>query len=787
MSKQIASPYSTGGGGGEYENEVAAYYFAATLLRSVPRGQDGGITTEVRFQCLYEGEPLDDLVIYSDLPVGEAKLALQIKRDLAFGEKDKTFDEVISACWETFKSPTFNLGVDRFGIVIALYSKNINEYYQSVLTWARNSVSAKDFLTRIFTKNLANKTQRSFVGLIRSKLDSCFGGSVSDEDLWNFLRSMVILHFDFQKEGSRDYTYAVEVIGHLLPPEQKDRAANLFTKLSEYAAEANRTAGSHNAETLREKLQANFALLPASDCRGDLRRLREHGDFILKDIRTDIGGLILNRSNLVAEAREMMEKASFLELVGVSGTGKSAILKALIETYQGEGFPLVLAADRISGKDWSSFASNLKLTQPLKKLLLAISGSSQPTICIDGADKIIEPEKRKVVNDLLHTIADTPLSPDGSRHWTVVVSLREENRSEVYHWLDWRKLGKPEKLEIPELTTEELKTIAEHRPRLKPLLFQDQLKPVITNPFMLSLLEKQQMLPYGEPVPSIATESEISQVWWERWIGKNSDVLGRARQISLLKLGKQAIKSPGTRLIGEEISPEALCSLESDSILTRDPDRDVYYFRHDLLEDWILCRVLNQNREELTTYLQEIGEPFGLFRTVQLLGASLLEKDDTADNWIELIEQVEQTTDLSLRWYQALLTAPLVSPRASDLLDKAESFLISEDAQRLNKLLVALRTVEIEPNFEFLPIFDGMNIPTENLMPILLSDPIPRWRIWSPFMDWLVPRLTSLPTAIRPEAVKLMEIWQLKTTVGSPYRQEIGEIALAWLKEVERI
>lgn len=786
MSKQIASPYSTGGGGGEYADEVAAYYLAATLLRSVPRGQEGGITREVRFQRLYEGEPLDDLVIYSDLPVGEAKLALQIKRDLSFGNKDQTFDEVISACWETFKSAKFILGVDRFGIVIALYSKNINEYYQSVLSWARNSVSAKDFLSRISTKNLSNQTQRSFVQLIRSKLDDYLGGSVRDQDLWNFLRSMIILHFDFQKEGSRDYTYAVEVIGHLLPLEQKDRAANLFTKLSEYAAEANRTAGSHNAETLRQKLQVNFALLAASDCRQDLKWLREHGDLIVKDIRTEIGGLILNRTSLVADAKEMMEKASFLELVGASGRGKSAVLKALIETQQGEGFPLILAADRITGKDWSSFASNLQLTQPLKKLLLAVSGSSQPTICIDGVDKIIEPKKQNVVNDLLHTIADTPLSSDGSRHWTVVISLREENRLEVYDWLHWRKLGKPEKLEIPELTTEELKTIAEHRPRLKPLLFQDQLKPVIANLFMLSLLEKQQMLPDGEPVPSIATESEISQVWWERWVGKNS-VAGRARQQSLLKLGKQAIKSPGTRLIGEEIFPEALCSLESDSILTRDPDRDVYYFRHDLLEDWILCRVLNQNREELTTYLQEIGEPFGLFRTVQLLGASLLEKDDTVDNWIELIQQVEQTADLSPRWYQALLTAPLISPRAIDLLDKTEYFLVADDAQRLNKLLIALRTVEIEPNFEFLSIFDGMNIPTENLMPILLSDPIPRWRIWLPFMDWLVPRLTSLPTAIRPEAVKLMEIWQLKTTVGSPHRQEIGEIALAWLKEVERI
>ncbi|MGB6295652.1 MAG: hypothetical protein WBF90_05625 [Rivularia sp. (in: cyanobacteria)] len=546
MSKKVASPYSTGGGGGKYEDCVAAYYLVAVLLRSVPRGQEGGSTREVRFQRLYEGEPLDDLIIYSDLPVGEAKLALQIKRDLTFGEKDKTFNEVIRACWETFKSKKFNLGIDRFGIVIALYSKKINEYYQSVLTWARNSVSATDFLTRISTKNLSNQTQQSFVELIRNKL------CVSDEDLWNFLRSMVILHFDFQQEGSRDYTYAVEVVSHLLPPEQKNQAANLFTKLVEYAGKGNPTAGSFNAEILRQELQTNFALTPISDCRIDLKRLHEHADFILGNIRTDIGGLILNRTNLVAEAREMMEKTSFLELVGSSGAGKSAVLKALVETQRGEGFPLVLAGDRISGTDWSSFASNLQLTQPLNKLLLAVSGSSQPTIFIDGVDRIIEPEKQNVVNDLLHTLTDTPLSSDGSRHWTVVVSLREENRLQVYQWLNWRKLGKPEKLEIPQLTTVELEMIAKDSPRLKPLLSQEQLKPVISNPFLLSLLEEQQILTDGEAIPPIATEIEISQVWWERLVGKNS-VAGRTRQQSLLKLGKQAIKLPGRRLVGEDI------------------------------------------------------------------------------------------------------------------------------------------------------------------------------------------------------------------------------------------
>jgi hypothetical protein len=85
----VASPYSTGGGGSDFERRVGGYYLAMALLRSIPRGQEAGLTHEVKFQRLYEGEPLDDLIIHSELPVGEAKLALQIKRDLTFGEANE--------------------------------------------------------------------------------------------------------------------------------------------------------------------------------------------------------------------------------------------------------------------------------------------------------------------------------------------------------------------------------------------------------------------------------------------------------------------------------------------------------------------------------------------------------------------------------------------------------------------------------------------------------------------------------------------------------------------------
>jgi hypothetical protein len=123
LGSGVASPISTGGAGTDFERRVGAYYLAGTLVGSIPRGMKSGITREVRFQRLYQNEPLDDLIIISSLPSAEAKLALQLKRHLTFGDKDEIFDAVMKACWQTFASTEFDNSIDRFGVGLALFEK----------------------------------------------------------------------------------------------------------------------------------------------------------------------------------------------------------------------------------------------------------------------------------------------------------------------------------------------------------------------------------------------------------------------------------------------------------------------------------------------------------------------------------------------------------------------------------------------------------------------------------------------------------------------------------------
>jgi len=537
-------------------------------------------------------------------------------------------------------------------------------------------------------------------------------------------------------------------------------------------------------KTLRVQkiLEANFG----DEWLADIEKLQQEAKFILGEIRTDIGGLTLDRSDVLAEALEKLSSTSLLEISGAPGVGKSAVLKDIAELQKNQEPIMVLSGDRIIGTGWNGYASHLQLTQPLDKLLLALSNGARTTIFIDGIDRISEQGKRTVINDLFRTLAELSGDRNDSPRWVVVYSAREENLQGVYQWLNWQVLGKPMTLQVPELTLDELQRVAEDSPRLKPLLDLEQLSPVLKTPLMLSLLEDMRMLPSSGELPPLATEIEISEVWWERMVGDEGSVTGRDRKNSLLRVGRRVVRSPGKLFPTEDdVSPESIISLKSDRILLQDPQRELYRFSHDLLEDWVMYRVLDQHREELPAYLQEIGEPFGLYRTVQLLGVALLENSETADPWIQLIRQIEETSGLSIRWRQALLTAPLTSPRSGELLDKAEPLLVADDARRLIELLVAVRTLEIVPDFSLLNLFTEAEINSDRLMPILMSNPIPRRSVWQPFIGWLLRHAHKLPVSIRSETIKLMEIWQIRSPVGSIYRKEIGEIAMMWLQKIE--
>jgi hypothetical protein len=52
---RVSNPYSTGGGGTNFEHDVGALYLAALLTEQIPAGVQDGKVKKVQFQALHVG------------------------------------------------------------------------------------------------------------------------------------------------------------------------------------------------------------------------------------------------------------------------------------------------------------------------------------------------------------------------------------------------------------------------------------------------------------------------------------------------------------------------------------------------------------------------------------------------------------------------------------------------------------------------------------------------------------------------------------------------------------
>jgi hypothetical protein len=86
-----------------------------------------------------------------------------------------------------------------------------------VLTWASYSADGKHFHERIHKGDYSHKDKQAFLQAVRTILTRHAGRELTDDEIWRFLTSFVIVHFDFQSpESSRDAANVVDRLRGIL-------------------------------------------------------------------------------------------------------------------------------------------------------------------------------------------------------------------------------------------------------------------------------------------------------------------------------------------------------------------------------------------------------------------------------------------------------------------------------------------------------------------------------------------------------------------------------------------
>ena len=345
---------------------------AALLSGGPARGVSPGSVLKIAFQQAGLGIPLDDVVLTTRIAGMTSQVALQLKRSVRLTKADADFRAILYACWETFQKPEMTGFGNRFGLASSNLSEAARLHYARVPQWARTSGTAADFFERMIA-GVSSNAMRQFVALVQETLSEIAKdsgtGPVSDEALWQFLRSFVVLDFDFSLASSRDRDQTIEMLRRLVPDGNLGEASVLYTTLCQLAHDAAQTAGSYTEESLRKELALkNIAVDPSAAVQPDLERLTDHSASVLNAIGNKIGGVNLERPSVITQALELVETSGCVVLTGPPGVGKSVVLRTVVETLLPTCPVVALDADAIGGvAGWLGFASRLAIKIPCRK------------------------------------------------------------------------------------------------------------------------------------------------------------------------------------------------------------------------------------------------------------------------------------------------------------------------------------------------------------------------------------------------------------------------------------
>jgi len=235
--KNRAPPFSTGGGGVNFENRIQASFVVLMLTGGFAPCLPSWPVTSVRVQGKQLGFNVDDFIVTASNSSLSAKLLGQVKHEISL-TNNSTFAEVIAAAWRDFNNAVlFNKNLDKIALVTGPM-KGTDLEVRELLDWARN-VNEVEFFNNVALANFSNGNKRNKLSVMRTHLDNVAGQSVSDKQVWSFLKSFYLLNFDLDfKDGVN-----VSFIRSLIAQYDSDKAKGIWAELIQEVQDKNQSAG----------------------------------------------------------------------------------------------------------------------------------------------------------------------------------------------------------------------------------------------------------------------------------------------------------------------------------------------------------------------------------------------------------------------------------------------------------------------------------------------------------------------------------------------------------------
>jgi hypothetical protein len=773
----------TGGTGFTFEGTAAATFLVSLLIEGSARGLFGYICTRVAFQQANFGEPLDDVIVDATAPDGSsARLSLQIKRSLRISraESNTDFREIVINSWKTLEKPDFRDGVDRVGagtgdITSASY-RNVNTLHEI----ARGTADENSFADRFLPNSGTGDPLRNAFSAFKTILSDHLRRPPTNAEIHRLLRHFVLLQYDLLHEAASDESDAIDRLRPILKPEEASRSGALWTRLKTIARESAGNAAAFTRQTLVEHLHGDFRLVGSSSHREDIRKLLTSSRLALENIGAQIDGNELPRPALLQKAEEAIQQHRLVQLIGLPGSGKSAILRAIANRLESKGPVIVLKSDRLAQNSWPAYATSIGLscTSP-DELLLDLASQGWPTLIIDGLDRIEVPD-RGIIIDLLNAILNNPALD----RWRIIASLRDNGTEPLQTWLPPAILVEDgvSTVEVKSFDDSEATTLADLVPRLRPLLFSrdERVREIARRPFFANVLARTFNADENTPT----SEIDLVDAWWRRGGYNAQGAATTRRQKALRSLARSGASTMGRRMSVAELDDDILEALKNDGIIDSIGAGHTVKFTHDIFFEWSFLHLLISREDEWLSEIRVAGEPPVLGRVVELLSLSVFIADL---NWESHLARIESAS-MRPQWARAWLIGPFTSPAFPDHAAPLIDILFKEDGRRVAKLLVWFQAEKTRANPNILSQANstGRKTPTDIArLADLLAWPsdIP---LWVRFCNWLLDNIDRFPPRLIPDVVSVFEVWQnMLSATPNALSDRIITVASTWLQQIQ--
>lgn len=780
-SKKQSNPFSTGGGGVNFETRVQASFAIALLTQScVPCLPQTMRPKELKFQNKYDGSNTDDFVLVASDKLGsKCKLYAQIKHEITISdsigseENSSIFSDVIKSAWEDFQNDSFDKKNDAIALITGPLPKLDIANTLPLLEWARYSSSASEFIKKSNTKGFTSVAKLNKLGALRKQLDYANGNqAITDEQFWEFLRVFYLVSFDLDAKHS--------VVAHLLCSliqcHSDESPELIFSKVITCVQDYNQNAGTLTLENTPKEVRELFQVNSKVDFEKDFLKLQERGRHIFGGISNKIQDFHVSRDDYLSKISEAYDTSDFVFVTGSRGSGKSGIVKDFI-SGKGKDVPVFyLRAEDLDRTHLNDVFSTIGMSSTLGQIESFFALIPEKILVIESIEKILELDHQEAFVDLLQFIRQ-------QEGWTIIATGRDY----AFQLLSFNFLQQNQinfnSVNIEGFSEEQVQQVCEHIPELKTLISNDVLVDILRIPFFIDIAVRA--LSNGAQFQKGDTEIEFRKNVWSSVIAKDQDRksgMPLRRRKTFIEIATQRAKKMVFGISADQFDPEVISKLEEDNLIYRNPNNSTISLPHDVLEDWALEEFIEEkykcNIDNLDEFLSAIGNEPAISRAFRLWLYRRLQFDEST---YDFVEDILATENIEIFWKDETIAAILQHESPNIFLQSMKDNLLKNDCTLLIRFCFILRITCQKPNSHFA---NSLTLDKNSgiLRTLFL---VPYGKGWGALFNFIYEFRDELSNSIQNHIIELINEWCGVININDdlPTESRVVGLLSLWLLE----